>query len=115
MSPLGTKRRRPSKLWISLTVIAGIMALAWTIRSITATDPHLVRVIDLPASVHVAAISPDTSVTVTSKEFDPGSGLTAIEFWRTTDGSPLGQSASIPVYSVAFSPDGKLLAVSCNE
>lgn len=78
---------------------------------VTADDEPLV----LPAhsvSTYAAEFSPDGSQLVAVGEGTPAQ----VSLWRMPQGAPLRSPADVgPALSVAFSPDGALLAVGCSD
>ena len=80
-----------------------------------ATRDRILKTIPVSSSVDLAAFSPDGETLAVVDRTDLSSGKYAIKFITTSDGRTQYSTENYPIYSVAFSPDGSVLAASCSD
>jgi WD40 repeat protein len=80
-----------------------------------ATRDKLLQTIPVSSNINLAAFSPDGETLAVVDRTDLSLGKYAVKFIRTSDGRINYSTENYPIYGVAFSPDGSLLAASCGD
>lgn len=78
-------------------------------------ENRLIKTVRITGHMDLATFSPDGEIVATVDKTDLSSGKYAINIAQTNDGSLRYSTVGYPVYGLAFSPDSKILAASCND